>query len=72
MIILYKNNMTNNTNYTYNNPNNAENDLNELGIFSIVCVSIIVCFCICTSSHERINCIDKCVKELFCMKTNNS
>jgi len=72
MFILYKNNMTNNSNFTYSNSNTTENDLNDLGILSIICVSIIVCFCMCTSNHERINCIDKCVKELFCMKTNNN
>ena len=59
---------TNSTNYsnTTNHLNNTDTDMTKLAILSIICASILVCFCIFTSDHVKHEFINKCVKGLCC------
>jgi hypothetical protein len=74
MFILNENNISiNNSNIiNYINNTNDRNDINDdmtkLGILSIICASILVCFCTCTSETTRLKCIDNCIKDILCIR----
>ena len=52
-----------------NDINTTNNDMTKLGILSIICASILVCFCIFTRDNIRLECIDKCIKDILCIRT---
>ena len=75
MFILNENNISiNNSNIinyinNTNDINNTNNDMTKLGILSIICASILVCFCIFTRDNIRLEYIDKCIKDILCIRT---